>query len=511
MRFFISVALGTCLGVASLYVALRVGFNPGVSLLTVLCWSLINAGLYKFWQRWHPLSSGELVCYQSLTSAMSYGAGTVIATALAALILQGIAISILQATLWLTTLCVLGTLWTWPFRQQMLAHLPFPSGRAAATTVRETLTGSGKRGFVLWLSISSGWTLLREFWLSKQSLYVSVTSKMPLSLSLMLLGLGALLGRAAIDMWLGGLFFFGIPQWGIPAWLDYDVAMWLGVGILLGAGLPEPLRAIWKTSPQMGQAIDWRMSWRWWAATGLLSLLLWLCQLSIWPQSAISGAIALLLLPLFSYLACRVTGETDVVPTGGLGKLALLALGLGWPGQPQANMLVTGSLAGVSAASADFMTDLRCAEDLQVAHRRVFRFQLAGAILGPNLMVPIFFWLTSGSHQVGSEHIPAPAAQIWNRFAQIQFWELSFWQNQGRALLFGTVLGTIWAFAHKRWPRLPAPLAFATAVFLDLATVGTLALGALLVKLLHQQKRLDIFSALIAGESVAMVLFLLSL
>lgn len=138
----------------------------------------------------------------------------------------------------------------------------------------------------------------------------------------------------------------------------------------------------------------------------------------------------------------------------------------------------------------------------------MFRYQLSGAIVGPILLVPGFFLFAQSS--LGSDALPAPAATIWQRFSEIRLWEDTFWQSQGRALLVGITLGIPWSLFRRRSPRIPAPLAFATAAFLDLATVTTLALGAGIARYTQTAQRRDIWSALMVGESAIMIGLLLT-
>jgi uncharacterized oligopeptide transporter (OPT) family protein len=431
---------------------------------------------------------------------MSYGAGTVIATALAALIMSGSDIGVLPATLWITALCLLGTLWTWPIREHLLDSLPFPSGRAAAETAKRMNAEKVPTSFSLALALAGVFTILREWWLSKLSLWAS---KFSISPSLMLVGLGALLGRSAFDMWLGGLFFFALPKLGVSVFPQAEDFVMFSIGMMLTAGVGASLPSLLKISTQTQQAFNWQQPRSWWLAVISLSLLTYAIQVLLFPQSWLLAVLTILMVPFFSFLASRVTGETDVVPTGALGKLSLICFGLTGSSGGQAPMLMTGTLAGTSAASADFMTDLRCGRDLKASWQIMFRYQCIGAVVGPLLLVPIFYWLIQ-QHTLGTETLPAPAARIWNTFAQLSFTESSFWANQGSALIAGSIGGIVGLWLSQKFSWFPSPLAFATAAFLDLPTVTTLALGALIAWIWRHVDAKMIWCAFVAGESVVM-------
>ena len=501
----LSLVLGLILGAASLYVGLRLGFNFGVALLTVFCWSMLQRVLLRLAPDLKPLSDADLACHQSFTSAMSYSSGTVMATALGALFLIEVPLETVPTAIWLASICVLGSLLALPLRRALLARLPFPSGRAAAETARGILQVDRFKSFAPALFGSAGLTLL------VQQLPTGFRSIGFVSLSPMLLGLGALLGSAAYAMALGGLFFFGLPGLQTGGLLAESSVPWFAVGIMLAAGGWE-LVGFLKPRQEACESLD-RPSRLWWfavAATMCVTLVsgafLGLKQ-PTWMLPMIAA------LPLFVFVSCRVTGETDVVPIGALGKLALLMFGLLLSSyDTQSALLATAVLAGVAAAAADFSTDMRCGKELGCPPQRQLKYQVTGAIIGPLALVPFFFWLTSEVAPIGSEELPAPAAQIWLDIAMISFREAVFWGRQGPALMTGLVLGLLWTALYRntawgnRW--LPQPLAFATAAYLDLSTVLTLACGAFLAQQFKKQNDIPLWSALLAGESITQVFIL---
>ena len=218
---------------------------------------------------------------------------------------------------------------------------------------------------------------------------------------------------------------------------------------------------------------------------------------------------------IFSVLACRVTGSIDVVPTGALGKISLLLMGFMQPGQPSSNMVNTGSLTGSSAASADFMTDLRCGTELGCPPSKLFHYQFAGALLGPLIFVPLFLLLISGDQPLGGEVFPAPAAQLWLTVSAVThslgsedlelYYRFLTWGLAGGVLFF--CLSRI----KKIESFIPSAVPFATAVILDWSTVFMLFLGALLGHWISPEKGFKIWCAMIAAESSATVIFLVLL
>ena len=143
---FRAVAMGAVLGmmmsVSNLYTTLKVGWSFGVAITAcVLSFVLWNAFRALSGGRLSRMSILENNCMQSTASAAGYSTGSTIATAFGALLLidpdhRHYPWHVVGAFTLLTGL--MGVLLAIPMKRQMINHeqLPFPSGIAAATTLR---------------------------------------------------------------------------------------------------------------------------------------------------------------------------------------------------------------------------------------------------------------------------------------------------------------------------------------------------------------------------------------
>jgi putative OPT family oligopeptide transporter len=143
---FRAVAMGAVLGmlmsVSNLYTTLKVGWSFGVAITACVL-------SYVIWSAMRVLSGGKLSqmsilennCMQSTASAAGYSTGSTIATAFGALLLIDPAHRHYPwHVVGLFTLLtgIMGVFLAIPMKRQMINHeqLPFPSGIAAATTLR---------------------------------------------------------------------------------------------------------------------------------------------------------------------------------------------------------------------------------------------------------------------------------------------------------------------------------------------------------------------------------------
>ena len=150
---FRAVAMGAVLGmlmsVSNLYTTLKVGWSFGVAItscvLSFVIWNTIRSILAG---RLTNMSILENNCMQSTASAAGYSTGATIATAFGALLLLDPAHH--HQPWWVVTsfTLVTGAMGVWlaiPMKRQMInqEQLPFPSGIAAATTLRSLYSRGG--------------------------------------------------------------------------------------------------------------------------------------------------------------------------------------------------------------------------------------------------------------------------------------------------------------------------------------------------------------------------------
>ncbi len=156
-------ALGMLMSAANLYTTLKIGWSFGVAITSCVL-------SYVIWNSFRALSRGRLApmsilennCMQSTASAAGYSTGSTIATAFGALLLiEGHHQPVWIVALFTLFTGALGVFLAVPMKRQMVnqERLPFPSGTAAATTLR-SLYGEGveavRRAYVLIGGLAAG-------------------------------------------------------------------------------------------------------------------------------------------------------------------------------------------------------------------------------------------------------------------------------------------------------------------------------------------------------------------
>jgi uncharacterized oligopeptide transporter (OPT) family protein len=157
-----------------------------------------------------------------------------------------------------------------------------------------------------------------------------------------------------------------------------------------------------------------------------------------WPM-AIASLVAAIALAV---VCARIAAETDVVPTGAVGKLVQLGIGITQPHAVLGNLMATSAATGSAASCADALTDLRCASLLGAPPGRQMFAQAFGVIVGAIVVVPVFTLVVEPS-ALGTSTWPAPAAQAWRAVAMSL---RAGWQpapGVTTAMAIGAVLGLV--------------------------------------------------------------------
>jgi putative OPT family oligopeptide transporter len=157
--------LGMLMSVSNLYTTLKVGWSFGVAITScVLSFVIWNAIRTLFGGRLSNMSVLENNCMQSTASAAGYSTGSTIATAFGALLLLD---PLHRHQPWMVVASftlVTGAMGVWlaiPMKRQMInqEQLPFPSGIAAATTLRSLYSRSGdalRKAYALIAGLGTG-------------------------------------------------------------------------------------------------------------------------------------------------------------------------------------------------------------------------------------------------------------------------------------------------------------------------------------------------------------------
>ena len=189
----------------------------------------------------------------------------------------------------------------------------------------------------------------------------------------------------------------------------------------------------------------------WWVG-GLAVATVFVCGMAWWlfgipPYFTV---IAVALSALLAAIAVRSTGETDINPIGGMGKVTQLAFAALSPGALSTN-LMSAAVTGAGASQAgDMMQDLKTGYLLGASPRKQFLAQLVGIGAGVLVCVPAYL-LFAQAYDIGGmkqhlenapEPLPAPAAHAWKGFAELLANGLdSLPQGALYAVIGGAILG----------------------------------------------------------------------
>ena len=228
----------------------------------------------------------------------------------------------------------------------------------------------------------------------------------------------------------------------------------------------------------------------------------------------------LLAIPLsgvLSIVATRATGETDINPVGGMGKVAQFVFAGVAPKQITTNVLSAGIISAGASQAGDMMHDLKAGYLIGVAPRKQFFAQIIGIFVGIITCVPIYK-LYDAAYDIGSASFPAPAAHAWKAVADV----LSKGTNGLPAnsvygiiggVVFGILLTVFYKVVHILKPEkaqyIPSALAFGIGMIVPPKQSITMFIGALLFTVWKQRWPetnskyfFAVSSGLIAGEGI---------
>ncbi|MEM7153298.1 MAG: OPT family oligopeptide transporter [Myxococcota bacterium] len=464
--------LGAVTGLSNLYVGLKIGWSLGVvitaSIVGWAAWRLaVRTGISR-----REATVLETNAMASTASAAGYSTGTTLVSAMAAhLMITGHHLPLWQLMAWILSISMLGLFIAVPLKRMLInaEQLPFPSGAAAAETLRTLHSDGGEgrrqaRALMIALAIGVGLQGLTSVlpllsgslgtpsWLALPSslpteamveavpaLGALVAYGWALEVSLLLPAAGILVGwRVGWSIGLGALVCFGLIaprllEEGLVAGPGYRNvvawSVWPGATLMMIAGL-SALAPRWRSvarglgifrraTPERDREADpvadleVPPSWVGYgggaAALGCIVL-----QVVLFDIPVVVAVLAVVLAVVLATVAARVTGETDITPMGPLGKVAQLAGGVMIPGRPAPNLMIATVSAGAAASAADLLTDLKSGSLLGAHPRRQFLAQAVGVVVGVAVVVPIYrYVLVPDASALGSAAWPAPAARVW--------------------------------------------------------------------------------------------------
>lgn len=553
--------LGSLMSISNLYTSIKLGWAFGVAITAcVLSFAIWNAVRVLF-PKISPMSILENNCMQSTASAAGYSTGATVGTAFGALLLiTGHHTDWRILLAWTFVSAALGVFLAVPLKRQMInrEHLPFPSGIAAAQTLKSLYGRSSDalmqaKALVVALSVglTVGFLGQGEFaWQKRLGLKmpelipfpVKISgvdlSAMPLfgwSPSVLLVGAGMIVGlRVCASMFFGSLilyFFVGpyivnIGEIPSPDKLIKGWALWSGTALLVTSGLTafalqwrQVLRAThaFKSgqATASAQSIEEIEVPKIWLVAGIipLALAMVILQYVAFSIALPLGLLAIVMSFFLSLVACRSTGETDITPIGAMGKLCQLTYALLLPANTTANLMAGSVTANIASSAADLLTDLKSGYLLGANPRKQFIAQFIGIFFGTLAIVPA--WYLMVPNQAVMDAFNPPSANMWKAVAEALTHGIAFVPYLARwGLLVGGLLGIVLALLEGLAPKrirqwLPSSMGLGLSWIVPFANCLSFLLGALIALVWQRLSSrsatllvIPVASGAVAGESL---------
>ncbi len=265
-----------------------------------------------------------------------------------------------------------------------------------------------------------------------------------------------------------------------------EIGIWLGVPIMVASGLLSfvlqwrtilrAFRGITGNGGEQSELVaktEVPFSWFGWGTFLSGGAVIWLASACFevpWHY----GVLAVALTFVLALVACRATGESDITPTGAMGKIMQLTYGVLIPQSTTANLMTASITASSAGSSADLLNDLKSGYLLGANPRRQFIAQFLGIFAGTAATVAGFYMLVpdatvlTGTGEMAPK-FPAPAAQAWKAVAEVFRMGLANMHPMHRqAIGVGLSLGTVMVILEVALPRAKRWLPSATGVGLGL-------------------------------------------
>ncbi len=563
-----AVIVGGGLSLCNVYAGLKIGWGLNMSIATVL----ISFGFWKAMRGafgtkdW--LIQENNIAQTGASAAASISSAGLVSAVPALTMLTGYQWDYPGLALWVFCCSILGVTTAMLFRRQMLVRdaLPFASGIATAETLREVYA-HGKEAMARFFALVYGAAFAAAFKIAVLLLgwtplglpgafeakgavaakgVTLVTMKnltMALDPSFLMVGSGVIVGfRTGAWMLLGaiagwvilGLDITASGSAGIGknnpdvAWFGPMVEwlLWPGVAMLVTASLtalafsaPAFIRAFRGGADKDAgedKTHDVPVKYLWAGLVGLGAVVV-LVGAFMFDMAPHIGLAAVALTILLAVVALRVTGETNITPVGGMGKVTQLTFGAIDPGNVATNLMAANITGGSSSQAADMMNDLKTGMMIGGSPKQQMIVQMFGVFAGALAGAAIYLVLVDDPiKQFPSDEWAAPAVLQWKAVAEVMkegFDKLP--AGVPMAILIASILGVVLASAEKlakpkvkKW--LPSPAAigisFCVPAWISVSFFLGGTIGALVKRFapsFHMRFAIVIAAGLIVGESLA--------
>ncbi len=544
--------LGIVVASMNIYFGLRTGWSIGGSLIAAILGFSVWASIHKMFhaRKYSVLETNITQTAGSAAGSMTSAAGLL--SSIPALGMLGTNLSYGELVMWAMAVGYLGVFFAVPLRNQMVVveKLRFPTGTATAETIVSMFaTGSQALAqasvLMKWGLFAALFTLIAFFvpqlghppmeWVGLAAIGAWGIS---LLISPLMTGAGLLIGpRVGSSLLAGALFSWCVlgplaqsQGWATGAIMSYQDGprgwiLWPGVAIMVADALTN-LALSWRTilntfkrskkgEDQTGMEADSERvpNAVWLIGLGFGSALAITVAWKVFDISPWMTAIAIAMSSVLAMIAVRSTGETDINPTGGMGKVTQLVFGGVAPGNTTTNLMAAGITAAGASQAGDMMQDLKTGRLLGASPRNQIVAQCIGILAGIPVSVGIYK-LFDAAYEIGGTEIPAPAAHAWRAMAELLsngFSELPPFAPI--AILCGALFGILVPVLRKNVkalaPFLPSGLAFGIAFIVPAYYSIAMFIGAMLLVGWKKNRpdtakvfAIAVASGLIAGEGL---------
>ena len=486
--------LGAVVAAMNISLGLKIGWSLGGSLIAAILG-------YTFWMPFKRLSVLETNIAQTAGSACGSMASTAgLLSAIPALAMLGTTLSWGQLVLWGTAVGFLGVFYAVPLRNQMvvLEKLRFPTGTATANTI-QSMHADGAEAVrqakvLLKFGVASGLFALGAYFIPQMEspplkfgvLGLLATWTFKLYLSPVFFGVGGLVGmRVGASMLVGAIVAWGlVGPWAKSSGLAAGEVMsyadgprgwllWPGVALMVMDAFGN-LALSWKSilrtftgGSSANEVSDMedpkdQIPAMWWMG-GLVAgaALAAFVSKSVFDIPVWMTLVAVAMSWVLAMIAVRSTGETDINPIGGMGKVTQLTFGALAPGSTTTNLMAAGITSAGASQAGDMMQDLKTGRMLGAAPRKHFSAPCLGCLSGIPIATGVYTWYAN-VYDIGFDEVNAPAhsAHSWKAMSELLakgFEALP--QGAGLAVAIAGVVGLLLPVVRKVLPEAQRGLA----------------------------------------------------
>lgn len=542
----VGCSIGGLVTAMNLYFGLRTGWGIGGSLIAAIL-------SYSFFQVLNPKNAfGVLETNIAQTAGSAAGSMTSTAgliAAVPAMKMLGYELTVVELFIWAISVAYLGVFFAVPLRKQMVVveNLRFPTGTATAETIMAVFAkgeeAMKKSKTLLCLALFSAVLTLASYFISPLGHppvmkwvglgFISAWGFSVL-ISPMMFGAGILIGtRVGVSLLIGAIVSWGIlgplaveAGWVSDKIMDYETGprgwlLWPGVALMVTDALMS-LAMSYKSILKSFKKVDTKgvteenteqiPKWVWIGGLAMSTCALMFSAWYVFDISPVLTLIAVAMSSILSVIAVRSTGETDINPIGGMGKITQMAFGALSPGNMSTNLMAAAITGSGASQAGDMMQDLKTGHMLGASPYKQFKAQCVGIFMGMLICVPVFK-LFDAAYTIGEGDLPAPAAHAWKAMAQLLSQGLdTLPEKSTEAILIAVVFGVIMSLLKKvdsvkAW--VPSGLAMGIAFIVPAYYSVAMFVGAMF--LIFWQKRnkasceslsFAVASGLVAGEGL---------